>query len=572
MSAVGIGDDDDLGESDFESDISVDSLDSDSESDSQEEISDNEENTETEEEAGAKPMVRGPWLPVLDTDSFDLGNSIDFAEECGPVNPPDYHAPPICYFNQQLRGGDGGVDLFDLLVRETNRYAEQYLQGRTLSPQSRARAWRPVDREEMRAFLGLLLAMGVVRMPTIASYWNEGDKNWLASTPSFGGIMPRNRFQVIMRFLHCNDNSVAVPRGQPDHDPLHKIRPVLDLVNGSFANSHGLAQSVCVDERMVGFKGRHHLVQYMANKKAHRWGVKLWILAEAGTGYTHQVRIYKGRNLGGPPPKEGLGHSVVMDLMEPHLDKGHHIICDNYFSSPSLCHALFDRGTFCTGVVAVRRKGMPSSFVGKRPPRGSTIVRRQGPLLAVLFSDRKVFTILSTMGSPRMEDGLNSRGRSVTLPSVVRLYNTLMGGVDLGDQLIGVYDPQVRSVKLWKKVLINFLLTASVNAYQTFLNTHGRTTSRLDFHMSLLHSLVGNTQVKRRTGRPRTQPPSRRLTGCHFIEVLPEGKRKQCVLCRKRQRAIDGSAGKVRTWCPDCHVGLCARCFRQYHTADHIEE
>ncbi|XP_046380083.2 piggyBac transposable element-derived protein 3-like [Haliotis rufescens] len=524
MSAVGVGDDDDLGESDFESDISVDSLDSDSESDSQEEIS-----------------GRGQ------------------TEECGPVNPPDYHAPPICYFNQQLRGGDGGVDLFDLLVRETNRYAEQYLQGRTLSPQSRARAWRPVDREEMRAFLGLLLAMGVVRKPTIASYWNEGDKNWLASTPSFGGIMPRNRFQVIMRFLHCNDNS-------------HKIRPVLDLVNGSFANSHGLAQSVCVDERMVGFKGRHHLVQYMANKKAHRLGVKLWILAEAGTGYTHQVRIYKGRNLGGPPPKEALGHSVVMDLMEPHLDKGHHIICDNYFSSPSLCHALFDRGTFCTGVVAVRRKGVPSSFVGKRPTRGSTIVRRQGPLLAVLFSDRKVFTILSTMGSPRMEDGLNSRGRSVTLPSVVRLYNTLMGGVDLGDQLIGVYDPQVRSVKLWKKVLINFLLTASINAYQTFLNTHGRTTSRLDFHMSLLHSLVGNTQVKRRTGRPRTQPPSRRLTGRHFIEVLPEGKRKQCVLCRKRQRAIDGSAGKVRTWCPDCHVGLCARCFRQYHTADHIEE
>ncbi|XP_048251453.1 uncharacterized protein LOC125379246 [Haliotis rufescens] len=229
--------------------------------------------------------------------------------------------------------------------------------------------------------------MGVVKKPTIASYWNEGDNNWLASTPSFGGIMPRNRFKVIMRFLHCKDNSVAVPRGQPDHDPLHNIRS---------------ADPECfVDERMVGFKGRHHLVQYMANKKAHRWGVKLWILAEAGTGYTNQVRIYKGRNLGGPPPMEGLGHSVVLDLMEPHLDKGHHIICNNYFSSPSLCHALVDRKTFCTGVVAVRRKGMLSSFVGKRPPRGLTIVRRQGPLLAVLFSDRKVFTILSTMDSPR---------------------------------------------------------------------------------------------------------------------------------------------------------------------------
>jgi hypothetical protein len=47
---------------------------------------------------------------------------------------------------------------------------------------------------------------------------------------------------------------------------------------------------------MIGFKGIHFLKQYMANKKGHRWGVKVWVLAESQTGYTHQVEIYKGKS------------------------------------------------------------------------------------------------------------------------------------------------------------------------------------------------------------------------------------------------------------------------------------
>ena len=34
----------------------------------------------------------------------------------------------------------------------------------------------------------------------------------------------------------------------------------------------------------------------MANKKAHRWGVKVWVLSESQTGYTHQVEMYKGKS------------------------------------------------------------------------------------------------------------------------------------------------------------------------------------------------------------------------------------------------------------------------------------
>jgi hypothetical protein len=44
---------------------------------------------------------------------------------------------------------------------------------------------------------------------------------------------------------------------------------------------------------MVGFKGRTNLVQYMPGKKSHRWGAKLFVLAESDTGYTSQVKLYE---------------------------------------------------------------------------------------------------------------------------------------------------------------------------------------------------------------------------------------------------------------------------------------
>jgi hypothetical protein len=60
-----------------------------------------------------------------------------------------------------------------------------------------------------------------------------------------------------------------------------------------------------------------------------------------------------------------------------------------------------------------------------------------------------------------MEDHHNSKGRVVRTPQVAKLYNETMGGVDLGDQLLALYEPTFRSEKLWKKILFNLLSTAA---------------------------------------------------------------------------------------------------------------
>ena len=53
-------------------------------------------------------------------------------------------------------------EVWDLLVTETNRYA-----ALNISSASRPRPWQPVTNEEMKAFIGILMAMGILRLPCL---------------------------------------------------------------------------------------------------------------------------------------------------------------------------------------------------------------------------------------------------------------------------------------------------------------------------------------------------------------------------------------------------------------------
>ncbi|KAG0413353.1 hypothetical protein HPB47_009494, partial [Ixodes persulcatus] len=77
-------------------------------------------------------------------------------------------------------------DLFSLIVRKTNRYAEQKLNASQLSEHSRLKKWVPTTTEEMRVFLPLLLLQGIVQKPKQEWYWS---KNKLLHTPIFGEVM-----------------------------------------------------------------------------------------------------------------------------------------------------------------------------------------------------------------------------------------------------------------------------------------------------------------------------------------------------------------------------------------------
>ena len=134
------------------------------------------------------------------------------------------------------------------LVTETNRYAQQTLCSKQLSPKSRFHRWVDVTGSEMWAFLGLIVSMGLIVIDYLEDYWST---DCMYKLPFYSAVMKKERFCLILSFLHLFNNEDQVPRGQPGHDPIFKIRRSVDRLRKNFKNVFGPGDKVAVDEAMV---------------------------------------------------------------------------------------------------------------------------------------------------------------------------------------------------------------------------------------------------------------------------------------------------------------------------------
>jgi len=104
------------------------------------------------------------WQEIKETASFIDNNHVlnnhlphNNEQKCRNIdadlinNPTPYKF--FCLFFTQI--------LWDLLVFETNRYAEQTIVKEEISESSRAKRWKPVDEKKMRKYIGLILWMGI---------------------------------------------------------------------------------------------------------------------------------------------------------------------------------------------------------------------------------------------------------------------------------------------------------------------------------------------------------------------------------------------------------------------------
>ena len=120
-------------------------------------------------------------------------------------------------------------ELFTLIVIETNRYAEEYIESIDEHRRSNLYVgkWEPVTVAEIKRIIGIFILMGVVYKPSISMYWSSDE---IFSTPIFGQLMLRNRFLLILKFLHFNNTQGYDPLDE-NRDRLHKIHPIIDLLH-----------------------------------------------------------------------------------------------------------------------------------------------------------------------------------------------------------------------------------------------------------------------------------------------------------------------------------------------------
>ena len=265
-----------------------------------------------------------------------------FSSRVGPTVPvPD--TPMDCF---ELFFSE---DLQEMIVNETNRYARQVM------AEDKYRSWKQVTVEELKAFLGFSILMGVDHLPSVNDYWSRDP---LLHYAPISDRIPRWRFREISRYLHFVNNEDLSPRGDPAHDRLGKVRPLLNHLSNKFATLYDPSKHVAVDEAMIKFQGRSSLKQYMPMKPIKR-GIKVWVLGDSTNGYFSRFDVYTGRQ---ENREVGLGEHVVKKLTDDIKHKNHHVYFDNFFTSAKLLEDLERDGIYGCGTARKDRRGFPPSL------------------------------------------------------------------------------------------------------------------------------------------------------------------------------------------------------------------
>ena len=370
---------------------------------------------------------------------------------------PDFTATPGIKVQLPDEAGAGDYmklfftdEFFDLLVTQTNLYASQYIRNfPNLPTHSQARAWFDTTRAEMKKFLALSLLMGIVRKPAISDYWSTSP---FLKGSVFNSVMPRNRYQTILRFLHFADNSQYDPN-DPDRDRLYKVRPLVDLLVSKFKAVYIPEKNISIDEELLLWKGRLVFKQYIPLKRA-RFGIKMFSLCES-SGYLWNSYVYLGKEPDGRDADQqlvnrlGKSGAVVPRLMEMLLGQGYHVYVDNWYTSEELFLYLYENETAACGTARKNRVKSPAAFKNSRLKKGEHKFLRSDNMLAVRFNDKKEIYFLSTLHKSNVIDTRkrDRHGNVIRKLKLVDDYNKFMGGVDRNDEMIGTYSAVRKSMK-----------------------------------------------------------------------------------------------------------------------------
>ena len=128
------------------------------------------------------------WIQRADQVS-DILTATDFSpiNTPGPVDCVSKDSKPHDYFLHFFR-----KEFLDtvILIGDTNLYAERKITSSgNLGSSSPFRKWKPTNCEELLAFFGLTVNMGLINKSNINAYWNI--KDWSQSTPAYGAVFTR---------------------------------------------------------------------------------------------------------------------------------------------------------------------------------------------------------------------------------------------------------------------------------------------------------------------------------------------------------------------------------------------
>lgn len=191
--------------------------------------------------------------------------NVEWEGSIGNPAPNVEHNSPFYYFKMIIDN-----DLLLVIKDQTNLYAQEsgVLLNATMT--------------EINQFIGIVMYTGIANFSQFRMFWAVETR-----FPPITDVMSRCRFDLLLRYFHCVDNTTRVP-GQ---DKLFKVRPLLNAI-ASVCRTIPQEEYQSVDEHTIPFKGTSSIEQYV--KKKQKRGYKVFMRCGA-SGILYEFSIYIGK-------------------------------------------------------------------------------------------------------------------------------------------------------------------------------------------------------------------------------------------------------------------------------------
>ena len=424
-----------------------------------------------------KPLLDNP-MPA-----FEPKFRVPYQSMRSAVSVDDYLELFLCLF---------GESNLALIVASTNAKADCYA---PTTPSPRPRPWKPLTRNELIVWIGVLFYMG-------RHYEINEEDYWKPDIHHLGKYMSKTRWEQIHKFLTINIEERL--DGQPWH---YKLEPLASVIRSNLQKACYPASWLAVDEMMIKFTGRSRDTTKVL-KKPIKEGFKMWCLGFKG--YIYSFRYYSGKDSG-----EGISKPAWYDQHVPlkavqlastqqvsvvlcreihALYPKQQFLCflDNLFLNVEVAHCLLAINIAVCGTTRKNAEGVPKSLLAAKDDDSKLLVWNS--VIAVilefclcfLWQDNNAVIVITTAHSIHWpedkEEVLRHRPKPTStnaaitrpifegqstkyldIPKPINDYNHGMGGVDEASHLRVNFSCHKPYEKRWWRPILYWLLDICIN-------------------------------------------------------------------------------------------------------------
>ena len=424
-------------------------------------------------------------------------------------------------------------DWIDEVVKETRHYARS-----KRAPDDHISV---LTHENIYRYLAALIYSGIIVSTNKTMYFGTA---FGEGSQVMKDLFTRDSFRLIEKYIHLAGHSTTEEEKKSNR--FWKLNPVFDLLNRSGRN-FPKCRDYSVDESMIRFYGHHQDKVYMPAKPI-KWGFKMWCLTSSN-GVLHHIFPSQGAQTKTTVEGLGQGPDVVLSLVKAvNIPAGSRVFMDNLYTSLELIKQLSRMGIDGTGTVRQNHLFQVPLTDGKTMERefqrGQSETVYTEDVSIVGWKDNKPVFVMSNTHSARVRTNKSvecwSRADNAKIelsqPDSIQVYNQHMGGVDLLDQMVGRYPPNLHTRKWWLRVFHQGIQILMNQGWRFWQLKVGEKTPFRKFLMEFVEHTVKVFGISRTRIKPGLANPNK--ASKFFIKQAPHlplatESRARCAHCHQ---------------------------------------